>query len=313
MRLLARGTALAVGLLLMSAHVAVAAAPPVACPPGQVPDPNTGSCTIVVTSPPSPGNPGTPGTPPDPGGVGAEPAVKPVCRFELATPAKEVPCSNDAGWWVPSRQCYAKALSPLPAKSDPAWEGHRDGVVYECWRAVFGGAAISQWFWAASPPGVGAPPDPRVLAQRAVAVMNLGAVRIGMVPEPKPGRVGLVGMPAWMWARQPDSRTWGPVTRTAKAAGYTVTATAKVIKVVWAMGDGSTVVCFTPGTPYEDRYMTKPSPDCGHTYVRQGTHRVRATSYWRVDWSGIGQSGSIPLSFSDTALVTIGEAQVLTQ
>ena len=57
----------------------------------------------------------------------------------------------------------------------------------------------------------------------------------------------------------------------------------------------------------------KSSPDCGHTYVRQGKHQVRATSYWQVDWSGMGQSGSIPLSFSDTALVTIGEAQVLTQ
>ena len=149
---------------------------------------------------------------------------------------------------MPSRQCYAKALSPQPPKSDPAWEGHTDGVVYECWRAVLGpGGAISQWFWAASPPGVGAPPDPQVLARRAIAVMNLRAVRIGMVPEPLPGRVGLVGLPVWMWAQAPDSTTWGPVTRTATAAGFTVTATAKVTKVVWAMGDGETVVCRSPG------------------------------------------------------------------
>ncbi|EAP98655.1 putative atp/gtp-binding protein [Janibacter sp. HTCC2649] len=160
---------------------------------------------------------------------------------------------------------------------------------------------------------MGAPPDPRDLAQQAVAVMNLRAVRIGIVPEPRPGMVGLVGMPVWMWAQQPDPTTWGPVTRTASAAGFSVTATAKVTKVVWAMGDGETVVCRTPGTPYQDRYGKKSSPDCGHTYVRQGKRQVRATSYWRVDWSGMGQSGSIPLSFSDSALVTIGEAQVLTQ
>jgi len=40
---------------------------------------------------------------------------------------------------------------------------------------------------------------------------------------------------------------------------------------------------------------------------------VRARSYWTVDWSGMGRSGSIPLSFVDSVRVTIGEAQVLTQ
>ena len=290
------------------------AAPPIVCPPGQEPHPKTGACVIVVIPPPGTGTPGTPGAPADPGSGGSEPAVKPVCRFTLAAPAEEVPCSTDQGWWVQSRQCYAKAANPQPVKSDPVWEGRAEGAVYDCYRPVLGpGGFIVTQFWSASPPGAGAPPDPRVIAQRAIAVMNLRAVRIGMVPEPKPGRVGLVGMPAWMWAQQPDSTTWGPVTRTASAAGYTVTATATVTKVVWAMGDGETVVCRTPGTPYEDRYGMRSSPDCGHTYVRQGKHRVRATSYWRVDWSGIGQSGSIPLSFSDTAVVTIGEAQVLTQ
>ena len=166
-----------------------------------------------------PGIPGEPGTPSDPGGGGSAPAVKPVCRFTLASPAKEVPCSSEQGWWVQSRQCYAKAASPQPAKSDPVWEGRTDGAVYDCYRPALGpGGFIVTQFWSASPPGVGAPPDPRVIAQQAIAVMNLRAVRIGMVPEPRPGRVGLVGLPVWMWAQQPDSTTWGPVTRTATAA-----------------------------------------------------------------------------------------------
>ena len=143
--------------------------------------------------------------------------------------------------------------------------------------------------------------------------MNLRAVRMGIVPEPKPGRVGLVGMPVWMWADAPDASTWGPVTKSVSAGGYTVTATAKVIKVVWAMGDGEVVVCRTPGTKYEDRYGKESSPDCGYSYERSGHFRVRATSYWEVDWSGIGQSGTIPLSFSDSVLITVGEVQVLTQ
>ena len=53
------------------------------------------------------------------------------------------------------------------------------------------------------------------------------------------------------------------------------------------------------------------SPDCGHTYTRQGTYTVRATSYWLVTWAGIGQSGTIPLDFTRTAVITMGEAQVL--
>ena len=79
------------------------------------------------------------------------------------------------------------------------------------------------------------------------------------------------------------------------------------------MGDGEVTVCRSPGTAYRDSFGMKDSPDCGYTYSRQGRYVVRATSYWTVDWSGMGRSGSIPLSFVDSVRVTIGEAQVLTQ
>ena len=96
------------------------------------------------------------------------------------------------------------------------------------------------------------------------------------------------------------------------AGGFAVTATGRVDRLVWSMGDGSTVVCRTPGTPYADGFGKRSSPDCGHRYVRQGVYTVRATSYWVVAWSGIGQSGEIPLQFTRSAVVTMGEAQVLT-
>ncbi len=143
--------------------------------------------------------------------------------------------------------------------------------------------------------------------------MNLRAVNIGIVPESRPGSIGVIGMPTWMWAQNPNANTWGPLTRTASAGGWTVTATAQAQRVVWSMGDGSTVTCRGPGTPYADSYGKKSSPTCGHTYTREGKYTVRATSYWVVTWSGLGQSGTIPLNFTDTTNITMGEAQVLTQ
>lgn len=297
----------------MTAAAPVYATPPIQCPPGQEPHPKTGQCVIIVVTPPTdPGDPGDPGTPPPPSDD--KPPNRPVCTSTLTTPPKEIPCSVDVGWWVQSRQCYAKVATPQPPKSDPVWEGRTDGAIYDCARPVLGpGGFIVIQFWSAQPPGVGAPPDPRDLARRAVAIMNLRAIRVGMVPEPMPGRIGVVGMPTWMWAEQPDALTWGPVTRTAGSGGFTVTATAHVAKVVWSMGDGETVVCRSAGTPYRDKFGKKSSPDCGHTYGKEGMYRVRATSHWTVDWTGMGQSGAIPLTFSETAVVTIGEAQVLTQ
>jgi hypothetical protein len=143
--------------------------------------------------------------------------------------------------------------------------------------------------------------------------MNLSAVRIGIVPEDLPGRVGVIGVPTWMWAVSPDAATWGPVTRSVSAGPWSVSATAKVDRVVWQMGDGSVVVCRSPGTPYEDRFGMRSSPDCGYTYSRQGVYTVRATSYWRVTWSGMGQSGVIPLELTRQTRITLGEVQVLTQ
>ncbi|GIL37606.1 hypothetical protein PDTK01_36810 [Phycicoccus sp. DTK01] len=143
--------------------------------------------------------------------------------------------------------------------------------------------------------------------------MNLRAVSIGIVPESKPGSVGLVGLPVWMWNASQAAETWGPVTKTAAVGAYSVTATAQVDKVVWSMGDGQVVVCRTPGTAYRDSFGDDDSPTCGYRYDRQGRYTVRATSYWHVDWAGLGQSGTIPLQFSDSTTITIGEVQVLNQ
>lgn len=307
--MLRRAAALGLCLLFAAMTAAPALAEPIVCPPGTVPDPNGGQCVITVLVPGTGGGNGGNGA-----GDPAEPAAQRTCTFTLLGSSREMPCSSDDGWWSQSQQAYCEAASPQPPLSDPVWGGRTEGQIYECTRpgAAFGVVAPVFLIWLAQPPA-GAPPDPRVLAQQAVATMNLKAVSIGIVPEPAPGRVGLVGMPVWMWDANPGPSTWGPITKTASAGGYTVTATAKATKVVWSMGDGEVVVCRTPGTQYEDSYGRQDSPDCGYTYSRQGVYQVWARSYWSVQWSGLGQSGSIPLQFANSVRITVGEAQVLTQ
>ena len=211
--------------------------------------------------------------------------------------------------------CY---ISPSPADyppDSPMWKGrHPEGAIYMCYNPFLPGGTRGYDFWSLTPPaGPAAPPDPRELAERAVASMNLKAINIGIVPEDVPGSVGIIGLPTWMWVETPGETTTGPITRSASAGGYTVTATAKVTKIVWNMGDGQTVTCTGPGTPYADSYGKKSSPDCGHTYTRQGRYTVSATSYWTVNWSGIGQTGTIPIDFTTRTNITMGESQVINQ
>ena len=224
---------------LLSSGVPALAASPVTCPPSQMPDPKTGVCVIVVVTPPASGAGGVVTV----GGGRAGGAVGGPPKCVMAN-GDTVACRDGNSWWSNSLGCYISLAVPQPPKSDPIWGGHTDGAIYECYDplvAKFGGTPLTT-LWSATPPaGPAAPPDPRVLAQQAIALMGLRAINIGIVPEPRPGSVGIIGMPTWMWAQNPSQSTWGPVTKSASAAGSTVTATAKVDRVVWAMGDGSTV------------------------------------------------------------------------
>lgn len=234
----------------------------------------------------------------------------PVACVTQELPPREVACTDpELGTWSNSRACYITAASPQPPQSDPVWKGNTTGAIYRCSGSGIWSGPGSYLFWSGSDPTV--VPDPRVLAQQAVTQMRLRAVAIGMAPDPTPGSVGLVGLPIWLWVASPDASTWGPNTKTASAGGYSVTATGKVTQVVWSMGDGGTVACSSPGTPYSDASGAAPSPDCGYRYGKQGTFTVSATSYWTITWSGIGQSGVIHQTYTNSVVVTIGELQTV--
>lgn len=289
------------------------AAQPVQCAPGSIWDEGEGQCVISVAPPNDPGSHGEPAQPAPPdGGGGASPPVKPRCTNSVDN--TEVACETGDRWhWVQGRNAYARPADPQPDQSNVVWEGNTDGEIYEIGNSLGGpnvGVGLSLPRWSATPPWLDVP-DPRSLAQQAIEQMNLQAITIGIVPDDGPGSMGLVGLPTWMWAQTPGGNTMGPITRSASTAGYTVTATGRVDKVAWDMGDGATVTCAGPGKPYEDAYMDSDSPVCGHRYEDQGEHPVTATSYWAIDWSGMGQSGTISLQLQESTTIRIGEAQVL--
>ncbi len=53
----------------------------------------------------------------------------------------------------------------------------------------------------------------------------------------------------------------------------TVTATEQVTPIRWTMGDGATVTCTGPGTPYRCSEGMADSPDCGHRYATTSSGR----------------------------------------
>jgi hypothetical protein len=100
----------------------------------------------------------------------------------------------------------------------------------------------------------------------------------------------------------------------------TVTIRAQAVSIAWDMGDGHTVTCDNPGTPYEPRFGNQPSPTCGYVYTTPSRDRpggvfpVVATTTWRVTWEGGGESGAYTVvRQSAPTPVRIGELQVVTQ
>jgi hypothetical protein len=237
---------------------------------------------------------------------------------------EEIDCTSSKGVWSQERQCFVQRM-PGEVTPESPYEGHTDGAVYRCSTpgsaggGLFGvGPGSMYLFWAPAPGDAGAPAlvDPVTLAERAVERMALVAPRIGMTPM-APGAPLLVGMDAWLWIDNQGPRAFGPITRSASAGPTTVTATAKVTKVVWDMGDGTRVTCRGAGTPWTPQRGTGPSPTCGHRYQRPssgepgGTFTVRATAHWEVDWTGAGQSGAIAFTLTGSRDLEVTELQVL--
>jgi len=296
----------ALTVLLAASMAAQVNSPVQAEPDCREVSPRTGQCIIYIPPPP----PDYPAPPWDgPGDPGDPVCVDPLIEGHV------VPCVVGTWYWSYDWACWTKYADPQPPWADPVWSGRTDGAIFWCSRGVtltdpFPPDTVPRW--SPSPPW-GAPPDPEELARAAVESMNLKAIEIGIVPEQGPDRVGLLGLPTWMWVNDADGSSWGPITRTATSGPWWVTATGEVDRIEWDMGDGTVVTCATPGTPYEDRFQDMDSPDCGHRYAEQGRYAVSATSYWVIAWAGLGRSGTIEMDLVRDGQIVMGEAQVLGQ
>lgn len=225
--------------------------------------------------------------------------------------SESIPCSTSYGWWHGGKNCYIRVTDPQPPHSDTMWHNRTNGVVADC-VSPSGTVRFEFWMESADPTP---PPDPEVLAQRAVSRMNMTAIDIGSYPhttQRSADSIGIIGWNVWMWVADASAETFGPITKSASAGGYTVTATAQVTQVIWDMGNGDTVTC-GKGTRYTGMGTSDiKSPTCGYRYTDDGDYQISATTHWQIDWSGIGQSGTIEMELVTPAeQLTIAEIQVV--
>ncbi|MEY9935403.1 hypothetical protein ABH926_010085 [Catenulispora sp. GP43] len=223
---------------------------------------------------------------------------RPLCQFRpdpsFVPPPTMSPAdahAGEAGSWM-LRQCSGPAIDVMGRASTPT---------------------VGEVVWVPK----AAPLTPSALAQ--VAYKQLKPPTPTLVLSPPNTRPELVGMPLWLSI---PAASWAPVTASASAGGVSVTATAEPVSVMWSMGDGGSVTCRGPGTPYPSDPSVHPpllSSTCGYTYERPtATPRdksfpVTATVDWQVTWSGTGNSGgTFPnLRTSSGTQVQVAEVQAL--
>ncbi len=220
-----------------------------------------------------------------------------------------VPCTDPVFGWLGSDGCYYQAD---PSFVPPAWDTAdqhpgQPGAFYlvTCMGMTQGTGGGIVWLAAGTAPApVASPPAPGVLAQQAESQLALSATSIEASPSTTSDQ--LVDLPTWVWV---PAALWHPLSATATVPGESATATATPTSVTWSFGDGTTLVCDGPGTPYAaGGNPAASSPTCGHTYTTSsasepgGAFPVAATVAWTVTWTGGGQTGTLP------ALVTTAHA-----
>lgn len=165
----------------------------------------------------------------------------------------------------------------------------------------------------------GKPSSPTRIAPDLSAIARTLLTRI-QLPDPTPQfgpdpsvnewKMVAVGYPLWLWTAGP-----GTVTDRVRAYGVTFTLRATWTSSRFDMGDGHSVSCRETKAYSKSVKPGTASPVCGYTYATsslpKGSYTVRATTNWRVSWSALGVSGTLPASFTGTRSLPVGELDAL--
>jgi hypothetical protein len=157
------------------------------------------------------------------------------------------------------------------------------------------------------------------LAQQAVDSLTLPSPVVDL----NPSAFSIVNLSSWLWI---DPQIWHSFRATATAGSVSATAVAVPSNVSWSMGDGHSVVCAGPGTPYQPTMPAEAqTTDCSYTYAsssagqpssdsdpNNGAFKVTATITWTVNWlaTGVAGGGALPpLHTTSTVRVRVEQVE----
>lgn len=155
--------------------------------------------------------------------------------------------------------------------------------------------------------------DPEALALEALESIGIEGPSIRTSPSAD-GRL-YVRIPTWMWIEQ---GWWQTYQATAAAGRVTSTVTARPVSTSWSMGDGNSVRCTGPGTPWRPG-LADDATDCRHTYRHSSAgasgerYSLQATVTLQVTWtSNVTDGGTLPaITRTSSVDVRVGEIQAI--
>ncbi len=152
--------------------------------------------------------------------------------------------------------------------------------------------------------------DPYAVALEAENSIVLPKPDVHVNPSP----AAVVNLPTWLWV---GSSSWHAFSVSASIGSVTATAVAVPVSIRWSMGDGTTVTCTGPGTPFAAGVPAgAQTTDCSYDYSissagqpspdgdpNDGSFVVSATITWSVSWSAAGAvaGGTLPTLFTSTS------------
>jgi hypothetical protein len=181
---------------------------------------------------------------------------------------------------------------------------------------IYNGAL--SWFPSRPPVGPTTAVAPSALALQAASSLTLPKPVLNL----NPSAFSVVNLSSWLWI---DQQAWHSYRASATAGGVSATAIATPETVTWSMGDGHSVVCDGPGTPYQPAISVEAqTTDCSYTYAsssaglpssdgdpNNGAYNVTATITWAVSWTtaGVVGGGALP-SLQTNSTVPVRVEQV---